>query len=74
MSRILWTACLALILVGVMHLSSVANTFGRAVIVNTAFTVKAGEARYWDFRVGSDGANVLADSGQRAAAVMILGA
>jgi hypothetical protein len=29
------------------------------VIVNTAFTVKAGDAKYWNFHVGSDGANVV---------------
>jgi hypothetical protein len=32
---------------------------GRAVIVNTAFTVKAGDAKYWNFTVGSNGANVV---------------
>ena len=59
MPRRLWNACLALTLVGVMQLSAVANTYGRFVIVNTAFTVKAGDAKYWNFRVGSDGANVV---------------
>jgi hypothetical protein len=29
------------------------------VIVNTAFTVKAGDAKYWNFHVGGDGANVV---------------
>jgi hypothetical protein len=29
------------------------------VIVNTAFTVKAGDAKYWNCHVGSDGANVV---------------
>jgi hypothetical protein len=29
------------------------------VIVNTAFTVKAGDAKYWNFHVGSYGANVV---------------
>jgi len=59
MPRRLLAACLTLTLVAVFHLSAVANPFGQTVIVNTAFTVKAGDAKYWNFRVGSSGANVV---------------
>ena len=59
MPRKLWTAFLTFTLVTILNLSAIANPFGRAVIVNTAFTVKAGDARYWTFRVGNDGANVV---------------
>ena len=59
MPRRLWTAYLTLTLVALFYLPAVANAFGRAVIVNTAFTVKAGEAKYWNFRVGSYGASVI---------------
>ena len=59
MFRRLCTAYLTLTLIGVFTLSVMANPFGQAVIVNTAFTVKAGDAKYWTFRVGSDGANVV---------------
>lgn len=59
MPRRLLTTCLTLTLITVFHLSAVANPFGRAVIVNTVFTVKAGDAKYWNFRVGNSGANVV---------------
>lgn len=59
MPRKLLIACLTLTLVASFHLSVIATPFARAVIVNTAFTVKAGDARYWSFKVGSDGANVI---------------
>lgn len=59
MPRRLWTACLTLTLIGLFHLPAVANPFGRSTIVNTAFTVKAGDAKYWNFRVGSSGANIV---------------
>jgi hypothetical protein len=59
MPRRLLTAYLTLTLVAVFHLSGAANPLGRAVIVNTAFTVKAGDAKYWSFQIGSSGANVL---------------
>ena len=36
-----------------------AKPFGRDAIVNTAFTIKAGDAKYWNFQVGSAGANVV---------------
>jgi hypothetical protein len=39
--------------------SATASPLGRAVIVNTAFTVKAGDAKYWNFQVGTAGANVV---------------
>lgn len=55
----LWTAYLTLILVVLFTWSVTASPFGQAVIVNTAFTVKAGDAKYWNFHVGSDGANVV---------------
>jgi hypothetical protein len=58
MPRRLLTTCLTLTLFTVFHLSAVANPFGRAVIVNSAFAVKAGDAKYWNFRVGSYGASV----------------
>jgi hypothetical protein len=54
MPRRLVTAHLTVILIAVFHLPGVANTFERAIIVNTAFTVKAGDAKYWNFRIGSD--------------------
>ena len=50
---------LTLTLIGVFTLSVTANPFGRTVIVNTAFTVKAGDAKYWNFQVGSEGTNVV---------------
>jgi hypothetical protein len=59
MPRRLLTACLTLTLITTFHLSAVANPFGRAVIVNTAFTVKAGDAKYWNFRIGNSGASVV---------------
>ena len=59
MPRNLWTPILTFTLVTLLNLSVIANPFGQAVIVNTAFTVKAGDAKYWSFRVGSDGANVV---------------
>ncbi|HEU4509971.1 MAG TPA: hypothetical protein VFR78_17185 [Pyrinomonadaceae bacterium] len=59
MPRKLLIACLTLTLVGSFYLSAIATPFARAVIVNTAFTVKAGDARYWSFKVGTDGANVV---------------
>jgi len=59
MPRKLWTAFLPFTLVTILNLSAIASPFGRAAIVNTAFTVKAGDAKYWTFRVGSDGANVV---------------
>ena len=59
MPRKLWTTYLALTLAVLFNLSVTASPLGRAVIVNTAFTVKAGDARYWYFKVGSAGANVV---------------
>lgn len=59
MPRRIWTAYLALTLIVLFSWSVTASPFGRAVIVNTAFTVKAGDAKYWNFHVGSDGANVV---------------
>jgi hypothetical protein len=59
MPRKRWTAFLAFTLVTILNLSVIASPFGQAAIVNTAFTVKAGDAKYWTFRVGSDGANVV---------------
>jgi hypothetical protein len=50
---------LTLTLIGVFTLSVTANPFGRTVIVNTAFTVKAGDAKYWNFQVASEGTNVV---------------
>ncbi len=55
----LWTAYLTLTLVVLCTWSVTASSLGQAVIVNTAFTVKAGDAKYWNFHVGSDGANVV---------------
>jgi hypothetical protein len=59
MPRKLWTVFLTFTLVTTLNVFAIANSFERAVIVNTAFTVKAGDAKYWTFRVGSDGANVV---------------
>src|SRR5215217_7014879 len=59
MLRRLCTAHLTLTLIAVFTLSVIANPFGRAMIVNTAFTVKAGDAKHWTFRVGNGGANVV---------------
>ena len=59
MPRKLLTAFLTFTLVTILNMFAIANPFERAVIVNTAFTVKAGDAKYWTFRVGSDGANVV---------------
>lgn len=59
MPRNLWTPILTFTLVTLLNLSVIANPFGREVIVNTAFTVKAADAKYWTFRVGSDGVNVV---------------
>ena len=59
MLRRLCIAYLTLSIIGVFTLSVTANPFGRAVIVNAAFAVKAGDAKYWTFQVGSDGANVV---------------
>lgn len=58
MPRKLWTTHLALTLAVLFSLSVTASPLGRAVIVNTAFTVKAADAKYWSFQVGSVGANV----------------
>ena len=59
MPRKLRTAFLIFTLVTTLNLFAIANPVARAVIVNTAFTVKAGDAKYWTFRVGSDGINVV---------------
>ena len=59
MPRKLWTTYLALTLVVLFSLSVTGSPLGRAVIVNTAFTVKAADAKYWSFQVGSAGANVV---------------
>lgn len=59
MPRKLWTLFLTFILITILNLPAIASAFGQSVIVNTAFTVKAGDAKYWTFRVGSDGANVV---------------
>jgi hypothetical protein len=59
MPRKLWTAFLTFTLVTTLNLLAIAKPFERALIVNTAFTVTAGDAKYWTFRVGSDGANVV---------------
>jgi len=59
MPRRLWSAHLTLTLVVLFSLSVTACPFGRTVIVNTAFTVRAGDAKYWNFHVGSGGANVV---------------
>ena len=58
MPRKLWTTYLALTLIVLFSLSVTASPLGRAVIVNTAFTVKAADAKYWSFQVGSAGAKV----------------
>lgn len=55
----LWKAYLTLTLIGLLSLSVTGKPFSRTVIVNTAFTVKAGDAKYWNFRVGSEGVNVV---------------
>src|ERR1043165_2794525 len=59
MHKRIWTAYLTLTLVVLLSWSVTASPLGRAVIVNTAFTVKAGDAKVWTFRVGSEGANVV---------------
>jgi hypothetical protein len=59
MPRKVFTASLTLVLVAVFQLSTVGKPLARAVIVNSAFAVKAGDAKYWNFRVGSSGANVV---------------
>jgi hypothetical protein len=48
-----------MMLCSIVILPATAHSAGGAVIVNTAFTVKAGDARYWNFRVGRYGANVV---------------
>jgi hypothetical protein len=55
----LWTAYLTLTLVVLFAWTVTASPLGQGVIVNTAFTVKAGDAKYWNIHVGSDGANVV---------------
>ena len=59
MPRKLWTTYLALTVVVLFSLSVNASPLGRAAIVNTAFTFKAGDAKYWNFQVGSAGTNVV---------------
>src|SRR5215212_4241492 len=59
MSRRLQNAYLTFTLVVLFSFSVTANPFGQAVIVNTAFTVKAGDAKSSTFHVGSGGANVV---------------
>ena len=59
MPRRLLTTCLTLTFVTVFHLSAAGNPFGQAVILNSAFAVKAGDAKYWNFQVGNSGANVV---------------
>ncbi len=59
MPRRSWTAYLALTLIVLFSLSVTASPPERAVIVNTAFTVKSGDAKYWNFQVGNAGANVV---------------
>jgi hypothetical protein len=59
MPRKLWTTYLTVTLVVFFSLSATASPLRRAVIINTAFTVKAGDAKYWSFQVGSAGANIV---------------
>ena len=59
MPRKLSTAFLTFTLITTLNLFTIAKPLERAVIVNTAFTVKAGDAKYWTLRVGSEGANVV---------------
>jgi hypothetical protein len=59
MTRRLFTTSLAIAYCVILILPVTAHSPDRVVIVNTAFTVKAGDARYFAFRVGSDGANVV---------------
>lgn len=58
MPRKLWSIYLTLTL-ALLFSSAIANPLGRVEIVNTAFTVKAGDAKYWNFQVGSAGASVV---------------
>ncbi len=59
MTRRLFTTTFAIAYCLILSLPITAHSPGRVVIVNTAFTVKAGDARYWTFSVGSEGANVV---------------
>lgn len=53
------TVTIAVVFGAVLSLPITAYPPDRITIVNTAFTVKAGDARYWEFRVGSKGGNVV---------------
>ena len=53
------TLVLSLVTLSTLTVIAYAHNFETAVIVNTAFTVKAGDAKYWTFRVGGDRANVV---------------
>jgi len=58
MPRKILVAILAIALCSMLSFPATARRLGRAVIVDSAFTVGAGDARYWEFRVGRNGANV----------------
>ncbi|MGH9971992.1 MAG: hypothetical protein ACREBG_29960 [Pyrinomonadaceae bacterium] len=47
------------ILCGLLFVSVSLGTPSERYIVNSAFTVRASQARYWDFYTGQDGARVL---------------
>lgn len=59
MNRRLFVASLIVFLCSIPSLPITNQRSGRASIVNTAFTVKAGDARFWNFHVGGYGANVV---------------
>jgi hypothetical protein len=59
MSYKLLTVTIVVVFCAVLSLPITASTASKITIVNTAFTVRAGDARYWNFRVGRDGANVI---------------
>jgi hypothetical protein len=51
-------AILVLAHCSMLSVPATARSFGRTVIVDSAFTVRAGDARYWEFSVSKNGANV----------------
>ena len=52
-------AFIVIVFSSILSFSAIATNFDKIAIVNTAFTVKAGDARYWTFNVRGNDARVV---------------
>lgn len=58
MPRRLSAMALTLVTLSLLNIPVLAGGIGRSLIINGGFTVKAGDARYWNFNVGGKGGTV----------------